>query len=93
MSYDFYYVVRRGLIIADVIGAIGIGVFLYYCGGIPMSDSLAKTQFKLISVLYIVLTVGTFYAHMVYKTKRRIAELRNLDRVHPMPNGRRRWNA
>ena len=90
MSYHFWKAVFRGMVVADIIGLIGLGVFIYFNGHKPVGEGLVWLQFKLLGVLYIGMTIGTFYSHYVYNVTYNIARLRNLDRVHPLGNGRRR---
>jgi bacteriorhodopsin len=76
MSYHFWKSVLRGVIMADIIGVIGLCLLLF-------GDDIVGIQYKMIAILYVVLTLCTFYSYAVYKFTRQAARVRNLNRVHP----------
>jgi bacteriorhodopsin len=76
MSYHFWKSVLRGVIMADIIGVIGLCLLLF--GG-----DIVVIQFQMVGILYVVLTLCTFYSYATYKFTRQAAQVRNLNRVHP----------
>jgi hypothetical protein len=89
MSYHFWKVLFRGMVIADIMMVLGFSVFLYFNGGSGVGGEY-WVQFRIISVVTLCCLVGTGYVKSIYLTVHGRARLRNLDRVHPMGNGRRR---
>jgi len=92
VTYHFWKAVFKGGRVASVLSVLALCVALALYGSEPLGGEPSFIVFSVLATATVSI-FGTMYAFNIYRKKEHVERMRNLDRVHPLPFGHRRWNA